>query len=503
MRKLLLLIMTSLISVMPISAQLISGQITGGKLDRIRLFFPGQMIGEKYPGEILVVDSLGRFSYDTTIDIPEYIIMTNNPRTRNDMLWIRPLYVCPGDQLNIHVDIVGNTPKIEIKGKGWENNQLWDFGFNKEEGLEPFKGDTTPTRILSYLKEVEKNDRQELAEYSKKYRPSEDFIKNSGAQISYQRVENYYNFLESNKFKIREHFDTHRSFWYSELEALFSEIPLQSEAAIYSPNYQSLIRTSMLRKKEGLWRQMRLDPTGFYKEWFDMDVNKGEAYLNGESTNLICMAIIQRYFQGKVKEYAYAHLLDESLKEDLLDSISVVYSAFVKEFPVSKYREEIAKRYSEKLERYDKPLTDKMIFLDSTATAYNSFKDLLVPFKGKVVFIDMWGTWCGPCRSDIDAHSAGLKRAFKDRTDVVFLYVANHDRTNIEKWKKLIPFYNLEGYHVLANEQLTMDIMGKVEGNGFPTYIVVDKEGNYELAKSQFPMKPDLIIDHLKQKLDL
>ncbi|MDQ6471797.1 TlpA disulfide reductase family protein [Flavobacterium sp. LHD-80] len=154
---------------------------------------------------------------------------------------------------------------------------------------------------------------------------------------------------------------------------------------------------------------------------------------------------------------------------------------------------------NEIIEKNKKPLNDKMVFVDK-GDQLKTFEEIIGQFKGKTVLIDMWGTWCAPCRKEINEHSKALHDYFKDK-DIQFLYVANHDSHNPENWKKFISYESLEGFHILANEALTKDIMTKTKGDGYPTYIVLSKDGSYELSKAGYPMKREVLIQQLESAL--
>jgi thiol-disulfide isomerase/thioredoxin len=142
-------------------------------------------------------------------------------------------------------------------------------------------------------------------------------------------------------------------------------------------------------------------------------------------------------------------------------------------------------------------LTHEFFFLpDSIKT----FKQLLSVFKGQTVLLDMWGTWCSPCRKEIYNNSAALKKHFAGK-DVRFLYVANHDLDKDKAWKELIAFYQLNGYHLLATTSMTYDIMKQIRSQEYPTYVVIDKYGNFEKSRAGYPMKRDVLIKQIEEAL--
>ncbi|TWV12268.1 TlpA family protein disulfide reductase [Bacteroidaceae bacterium HV4-6-C5C] len=104
-------------------------------------------------------------------------------------------------------------------------------------------------------------------------------------------------------------------------------------------------------------------------------------------------------------------------------------------------------------------------------------KKILEPFRGKFVLLDVWGTWCGPCK-DALSHSSELY-ARLSKYDITYLYLAN--RSPMESWENIIKEYNLTGnnvahYNLPAQQQSAIERELKV--HSYPTYKLFNREGN-------------------------
>ena len=104
-------------------------------------------------------------------------------------------------------------------------------------------------------------------------------------------------------------------------------------------------------------------------------------------------------------------------------------------------------------------------------------KKLLEPYKGKFVLLDIWGTWCSPCKEAL-SHSTEEYARLKDY-DIQYLYLAN--RSPQESWENVIKEYNVSGPNV-AHYNLPQEQQSAIERhlgvNSFPTYKLFNREGH-------------------------
>lgn len=112
----------------------------------------------------------------------------------------------------------------------------------------------------------------------------------------------------------------------------------------------------------------------------------------------------------------------------------------------------------------------------------------LSDFKGKVVLVDVWATWCGPCRGEIP-HLKKLEEEMHGK-DVVFLGVSVDEAKNKQKWLDFIEKEGLKGVQVLASgwSKITKDY--KI--TGIPRFMVFDRNGNIVSIDAPRPSNPAL-----------
>jgi peroxiredoxin len=90
--------------------------------------------------------------------------------------------------------------------------------------------------------------------------------------------------------------------------------------------------------------------------------------------------------------------------------------------------------------------------------------------RGKVVLLDFWATWCGPCRIEMPRVQK-LHRDFRAKGLVVYGVNVGEETTKVR------PFLTKNGYTfpMLLDRQKT--VMDKYQVNGIPTLVIVDRKG--------------------------
>jgi len=105
-----------------------------------------------------------------------------------------------------------------------------------------------------------------------------------------------------------------------------------------------------------------------------------------------------------------------------------------------------------------------------------SFKKLLQKYKGKVIYVDFWASWCEPCLRSMP-YAKKLREAYKNK-NVAFVYLAKNDQE--AAWKKAInrAETNYLGENYFVVNSTVSKILEAWKVYSIPRYMIFDKKGH-------------------------
>ncbi len=106
-------------------------------------------------------------------------------------------------------------------------------------------------------------------------------------------------------------------------------------------------------------------------------------------------------------------------------------------------------------------------------TDINGDEVALSDFRGKVVYLDFWASWCGPCMREMP-FAKELKSRFEGEEDLVFLYVSVDD--DEQAWRRTVEQHDIKGVH-LNVKGMRHDVAQSYNVQGVPSFFLIDREG--------------------------
>ncbi|WP_432221023.1 TlpA family protein disulfide reductase [Flavobacterium sp. TMP13] len=130
---------------------------------------------------------------------------------------------------------------------------------------------------------------------------------------------------------------------------------------------------------------------------------------------------------------------------------------------------------------------------------YKGGKSSLSDFRGSYVFIDVWATWCGPCKYEMPFISK-VEKAFHGK-NIKFIGISVDRLADEKKWREMIVAQKLTGTQLLADNEIGSEFIAGYYIQAIPRFIILDKEGKIVSADAPRPSEPELT--ELLNSLDL
>jgi thiol-disulfide isomerase/thioredoxin len=109
-----------------------------------------------------------------------------------------------------------------------------------------------------------------------------------------------------------------------------------------------------------------------------------------------------------------------------------------------------------------------------------SFVDLegnqvsLGDFKDKIIYLDLWASWCGPCINTFRTKTPEFETKLRDREDVVLMYISIDEKE--EPWRNYLSKNPMRGTHLFAGKGFQAEIMQYFKVWGIPRYLIIGKD---------------------------
>ncbi|RHR78910.1 TlpA disulfide reductase family protein [Odoribacter sp. AF15-53] len=435
----------------------LKGQLKGmGPQEVMRYNGAVSMVGDSRD-VLLNTDSEGRF--DTIIELsePEYFSISRNT-----------LYLTPGDDLEMV--ITENNNEAEFKGIGAEANtymkkRLFPKGGSFLEGGRNTRTDFASTKVLiDSLASARRAELQALKNVSPEFKRLE------GARILADVVNSCICYASYGK---EYQFD-----W-----AAYQRM---------TPEEQEVVGKKLQEMRETFYAGIATDMNRMYRELTD--------------TALLDVAVVRDvlsyagedkygWFEG-IELPDRTHELYEAYGKvgALREKVNLENVEAARKFVAESKNKDIASEVKHKVDQAGKLVQGQPAF-DIVMEDVDGNMKRLSDFRGKVIYVDLWATWCGPCIQESPAFEA-LSKKYEGK-DIVFVPISRDTRKS--DWKSY-----LKNHHKELTQYNSQDLALKDDWciMYIPRFIVIDKDFKIVDAYAPRPSEEEAIVPLLDSLLN-
>ncbi|PRZ28153.1 TlpA family protein disulfide reductase [Flavobacterium granuli] len=200
-------------------------------------------------------------------------------------------------------------------------------------------------------------------------------------------------------------------------------------------------------------------------------------------------------FEAKINKFTTDFKSELELKQSGLDPFFV--SSQLKK--IEEFKQGIVQQYTE-AQRNKNELGAGMPSPEfNNYINYKGGKTSLKDLRGSYVFIDVWATWCGPCKYEMP-FIGKVEKEFHGK-NIKFVSISVDRLKDEQKWRDMIKAQGLSGIQLLADKEIDSKFIASYYIQGIPRFILLDKEGKIINADTPRPSEPELT--ELLKSLDI
>lgn len=371
------------------------------------------------------------------------------------------MFLTKTDDLSVNFDVKDTTNTYTFKGVSKKNN---DFLIKKVAESSKLLGATPDLYKLPENEFLEKmtlvkNKVKELiesADIDATFKESELKNLEYNHAVNVSRYPMYHGYFTQNReFKASDSFpDTTK------------DVDLNDEKSYkLSASYRQLVEGNYSKIADEKTKESKGDVTVFFNNLMDV--------VNEKATNQF------------IKDQLLFNTSQQSLGE--VADIDAFYQKYMSNSTNKEKQAEITKIYNKlKSTAKGKP-SPKFVNYENHKGGTTSLDDL----KGKYVYVDVWATWCGPCKREIPF----LKKVEKQYhgKDIEFVSISIDVKKDHEKWKKMVTDLELGGVQLFADNDWKSQFVEDYSIQGIPRFILIDPKGNIVTPNAPRPSSPKLV----------
>ena len=399
----------------------------------------------------------GQFSIELMLDEPHVFTLKYARRTGQ-------IFVLPGDKINFSTTANQFSQVMQFTGDRSAENNYLTKKFNEDRTSRALKSKTYKLEEPEFTAAVDQT-KVDKAEAFKTFCASNEidpffkFIIDT--EIEYEWANDrliyptYYKFYNK-----KENFDV--SPVYFDFQR---NLDLNDPGKLFSPNFVS-----------------------FINNYTDAEANK--ALLNDEKKKLTDngMAltkfdIVSQQFKNKeIQEFLMYNTLKTHIKYEGANGTTPLMQKFEEISTNLNLKRDIQNAYSMWRGLEEGAPAPNFAYADIDGQVHD-----MANYKGKYIYVDVWATWCGPCKKELP-HLEALQEAYKDNDKILFTSVSIDK--NKDSWERMVKDKNMKGLQLFAENEWRASIIRDYKISGIPRFLLIDDQGKIVSANAPRPSSP-------------
>ncbi len=407
-----------------------------------------------------ILDEEGKFSLSVNLKEPGYYYLRHG--SEHAMMYLQA-----GNEMSLSLNTEEFDETLQYNGLGAEENNYLISKYLLDEKLTSdirsiikMPEDSFLTEIKGIKKKLMANLKENI-ENSPNLNP--DFVKVEKADIKFNIANGLMDYPSYHKYLTKkEDFEVSDNYY-----DFLAKMDLNEEAYLQSREFKNFV-TSLVRYKSNKIKNA------------DESLKDAEdGYVKAQLQVLPGISESQ-----KIKDYAYFNMMNDQLYyhgADIAEEVMTAFNENVKD-------EEYIAKVTESVANWKKLAKGE----EAPGFSYPNMEGqnvALSDFKGKYVYIDVWATWCGPCRAELP-HLEELQEKYASNKDIVFTSVSIDEDT--DAWRKMVTEKEMMGVQLLADNAWDSDICKDYMIKGIPRFILVDREGKIMDSKAPRPSSDEI-----------
>lgn len=363
-----------------------------------------------------------------------------------------PLFLSEGDQVNVELTLLPERGvECVFSGDREKENEYLVALWTIEDSREWYSPEITTLAFKDYKLRVDEKEKQ--------LQILENRIKDKDVR---ERLARQAYFC----------FQHHRVSWYY----------FGSQEDVDDPDFSTFMETINLNDSLSCDEDLLVSVVGWH---LSLDTVQNWSDYPRKSLELVGRLVTDR----AMKNYRLTSMFRRYLDRSVVLSLQEAYDLYNSLCTDENLKRKIGEEYKEYL-RVNGNLMKGSVAPDFEMTGVTGKKCRLSDFKGKILLVDVWATWCAPCREELP-YMEKLKKHFKEDDRIEIISVAVDNNTNT--WKKFLEKEKPTWKQYIVDKKTNDFLEKEYRIIGIPHFMLLDREGRFIAYSFVRPSEPECI----------